>query len=136
MSVGLKSYEFRRERQASWVELERLTAQAERSGVRKPWWNRTTSSRVIALRLASQPMGGWPSGLSPQNQRVMAFSAITEGSLLSEAISPSASSFFRANSASANVGDTLHVCFHDPRRAGCDDILHHAIGDAADDVTV
>jgi uncharacterized membrane protein SpoIIM required for sporulation len=35
MSVGLKSYEFRRERQASWVELERLVAAAERSGVRR-----------------------------------------------------------------------------------------------------
>jgi uncharacterized membrane protein SpoIIM required for sporulation len=31
----LKSYEFRRERQASWVELERLVAAAERSGLQR-----------------------------------------------------------------------------------------------------
>ena len=32
---GLKSYEFRRERQATWAELERLVRQAERWGVRR-----------------------------------------------------------------------------------------------------
>lgn len=31
----LKSYEFRRERQSSWVELERLVAAAERSGIQR-----------------------------------------------------------------------------------------------------
>src|SRR5437773_866260 len=70
------------------------TTSVERSGVTKPWWNFTTSSRVHALTLDSQPMGGCPSALPFQNQRVIELAAITEGSLLSDAIWPSASSFF------------------------------------------
>jgi len=34
-AIRLKSYEFRRERQATWIELERLVAKAERGGVRR-----------------------------------------------------------------------------------------------------
>src|SRR5262249_61665469 len=82
------------------------TTSTERSGVSHASWKRTTSSRVSALTLGSQPITGCPMALPSQNQRVIWLSATVDGSLLSDAIWPSASSRFRLNSSSANVGET------------------------------